>query len=140
MASTFDPYADLDRILFELGTPKTFYSLKKTFPDNPIPAFNHARLEQGIEKLREDGYVYVINNMTYVKDIEIEDGWYVRRTYNGEILMLAGGYVISQRQAFRLERGERRRNTWLTVGTLVAGLGAIALVVWEMYKTFCLHE
>jgi hypothetical protein len=138
MADTFDPYPDLDMILKELGTPKTYGDLKITFPDNPIPAFNHARLEQGVEKLRDDGYVYVVNKPNYVTETELQDGWYVRRSYKGEMLVLAGGYVKHHLMMEARQKNEILRQIAVIVGTLVAGLGAIGLVVWEMYAFY--HE
>jgi hypothetical protein len=132
-------YIDLDLILAELWTPLTYEALMATITGK------HKRitaelLEQGVEKLREDGYAYVINDKKYVIGLEIENKWMIRRSYKGQMLVLDGGYSRLYQLTETRRKGEIRRSVALTVGTLVAGLGAIALVGWEIYKQFCLPK
>lgn len=133
------PFEMLDLIMVELWTPLTYEALRATVTGKH-KQITKELLEQGIEKLRQDGYVYVVDNNKYVTDTELKDGWYIRRTFNGQMLMLNNGYVQENINNIRRRTYERRQSFWLTVGTLVAGVGALALVVWEMYKTFCLHK
>jgi hypothetical protein len=70
--------------------------------------------------------------------MEINNKWMVRRSYKGEMLVLEGGYENLYRTTENRRINQIRRETWLTIGTLVAGLGAIAIVAWEIVERFCL--
>lgn len=130
-------YKDLDLILAELWTPRTKEDLVATITGKHTH-LTASLTEQGIEKIREDGYAYVVNDGTYVTTMEINNKWMVRRSYKGEMLVLDGGYENLYRRNETRRINQIRREILLIVGTLVAGLGAIALVAWEIYKRFYL--
>lgn len=133
------PYQMLDLIMAELWTPLTFDALRATVTGK-YKQITKELLEQGVEKLRQDGYVYVVDNNKYVTDTELKYVWYIRRTYNGQMLVLDNGYVNADKMAKQRRRNQNLKDVLIIVGTLVAGLGAVALVGWEMYKTFCLNK
>jgi hypothetical protein len=135
----FTPYQMLDLIMAELWTPLTYDALRATITGKH-KQITKELLEQGIEKLRQDGYVYVVDNNKYVNDTELKDGWYIRRTYNGQMLVLNNGYVRLTETEERRRKNRNLKDVLIIVGTLVAGLGAIAIVAWEIYKTFCLGK
>ena len=133
---TLTPYEKLDFILSELWTPQTYFALKASVTGKYKGQIGTEQFERGVEKLREDGNAYVIDKPKYIRDLEIEDGWYIRISYKGEMLSLSGGYQQANLDSIRQRTCEIHRNVALTVGTLVAGLGALILVVWDMYKYF----
>ena len=134
------PYEKLDIILKELWTPRTYKDLKATISNGKYREISVELLEQGIEKLREDGHAYVIDDKRYVTALEIEDEWYVRKSYKGDMLILNGGYVADHKITENRRVNEIQRNILLIIGTLVAGFGALILVGWDMYKTFHLEH
>lgn len=82
----------------------------------------------------------VVDNNKYITDTELKDAWYIRKTYNGQMLVLNNDYVKLTETEEGRRKNQNLKDVLIIVGTLVAGLGAITLVIWEMYKTFCLYK
>lgn len=127
----------LDLIMAELWTPLTYGALQSTITGKH-KQITKELLEQGVEKLRQDGNVYVVDNNKYVTDTELKDGWYIRRTYDGEMCVLANGYVGKSTKDdaddARIIRNEKRLRHY----TLFLALGSVALVIVELIRF--LHE
>ena len=103
-----------------------------------------------IDKLYKDEYIsyYETNNKVdklfaaYVLD---RNYYYI--TFEGRVFLKEGGYVQKEKDKI-LERAvyesEFNRRKWIdrliVFGTIFAGLGASALVIWEMYKYFYLEH
>lgn len=94
----------------------------------------------------EDREVEVLKSL-YSIDKEKQIIRYYFATFEGRLFNESGGYV-SQLKRNRLKEIEiktdlflrKRNDRRIVIGTILAGLGASGLVIWEMYKTFYLHR
>lgn len=127
------PQQKLNEILGELGTPKTLKYLQDKYHYKDDAEINSAQLEQIVEKLRGDGYVYVVDSHMYVTTKEIQPGWYIRRTFNGEIFILDGGYVTLYERVKRRRKIQNLKDWLLIFGTWVAGVAAFLLLIWQVF-------
>jgi hypothetical protein len=96
-------------------------------------------------KLEKDGYVLSkknINNINEVEDyLKVSiDKIYVASFEGKFLLQIQKGYVGLNRITRRKNRNQILKDWLLIVGTWMAGIGALALVGWEIYKTFFLCE
>ncbi len=92
-----------------------------------------------MDKLRKDGYIDFVAGQKICNDFRASDGLEIRRNFEGTVFIEAGGYV---QQAISDAKYENRKDSYerkLLYGTWGIALGAIALVFWEMYKTFVIE-
>jgi len=59
--------------------------------------------------------------------------------YKGMMFKEAGGYAQKKIIDARIETKTNRNECLLIVGTWLAGIGALSLTAWEIYKTFVLR-
>ncbi len=79
-------------------------------------------------KLAKDGYLEVENKVIY------------SITFEGKMFSKNGGYIKQHELNEASESRKDFREKMLLWGTWAVAFGAIALVIWEMYKTFCLEK
>jgi hypothetical protein len=93
-----------------------------------------------LDHLEKDGYLKIVSDQTTTnKAYSI--------TFSGKLFSQAGGYAAKiafdqiKEESIKADLALRKRNDRrLVIGTFLVAFGAIALVLWEMYKTFCLEH
>ena len=60
-------------------------------------------------------------------------------TYDGKLCLLEGGYTSLISEKRRQKKKQNYKDLMLIVGSWLAGIGAIALTIWEIYKHYNLH-
>lgn len=132
-------YADLSYILNRLEKDKNF--LVKFDGDNTIRI---------LDKLHKDGYVDREDIPTSRDNIFTNQPEMLRRywiSFEGKVFVETGGYKeairkenIKMKAIENAELVRLRNDKRLVYGTWAVAVGAIALVVWEMIKTFYLEH
>jgi hypothetical protein len=105
---------------------------------------NQSELERMILKLRDDKYIQMYPDYPRFADgkQDMRNGLltYCSITFDGRLFYESGGYTQEEINVVKIENRKDRRENLLVWGTWAVAVGAIALVVWEMYKTFCLDK
>jgi hypothetical protein len=117
----------------KIGQPLLISNFKNDFKINENLFF------ACIEKIHRNSHIDKLNNERAEKAI-------CQINLDGILFKESGGYIEKERinlinNQYRetLENIRRRNERLIVRGTWGIASGAIALVVWEMYKTFCLH-
>jgi hypothetical protein len=103
------------------------------------------KMLQIIRKLVRDGYVD-FEKVSIVPPFFSEQRYAI--SFDGEFFILEeGGYrqqqknEIEDRRKIELENSKNQLNqTLLVIGAIGAAVGTVALVIWEIYKYFCLER
>ncbi|MEO6836807.1 MAG: hypothetical protein ABI185_00360 [Ginsengibacter sp.] len=131
-----DPIKVLDDTLNRLlllknDTPLTLKELHKLFSDENL---NVEDFKAIINKLERDHYLdssFYQNNPINLKLYRI--------SFEGILLVKNNGY----QSIFNIQANQKKtqnRKDWLMIaGTWIAGIGALVLTAWEIYKHYCLH-
>ena len=85
-----------------------------------------------LDKLVKDGYLD--------KSIGHEKAYEYTLTFDGMVFNQAGGYKRESEINAKTESQKDFRELMLLYGTWAVAIGALALVVWEIYKTFVLEK
>ncbi len=97
---------------------------------------NTDEVREILEHFVSDGYV-----------IKHQDNTNYQISVSGRLFCEYGGYIQKKiddelkMEAIKSDLITRKRNDrLLVIAGFLAGLGAVSLVLWEMYKTFCLKK
>jgi hypothetical protein len=141
-----DQYRDvLDYILSESYHPEDYFEYKNRIlpllvSNNFFKNQDEYLLRMFLNKLHQDGYIDFIAGERFVVGQQAGEGMTIRRNINGHIFLSNGGYTQERINAVKNESRKDHREKYLLWGTWAVAFGAIALVAWEMYKTFCLEK
>lgn len=134
------PLEKLNYVLEKTHHQRDYFHIQEDLcNDNNLSVDKH-NLNMILNKLQKDGYVDFIAGERYVTGQQAGEGITIRRNFDGDLFLSSGGYI---KQAATIESSERIKNNreiHLVRGTWAVAIGAIALVLWEMYKTFCLEK
>lgn len=101
--------------------------------------FSPGEIDLIMDKLRDDGYIDYIAGQQISKTMRASDGLEIRKNFNGMIFHDSGAYVQKAINDKKIEDRKESREKQLLYGTWGVAVGAVALVLWEMYKTFVIE-
>ena len=151
--SELSPIQQLDIILKFLSSDRGYaelsYILQRLEKDkNFAVKFDGDDTIRILDKLYKDGYVDREDIPTGRNDIRTHQPELIRRywiSFEGKVFVETGGYeqkikrdAIMIDSAEKFAKASRKNEHRLVIGTWAVAIGAIALVLWEMYKTFYL--
>ncbi|HEY5408495.1 MAG TPA: hypothetical protein VIJ92_15480 [Ginsengibacter sp.] len=134
----------LDDVLRAIGLSPQLKDLKRYFPDTGQPRWHE--LIQIVEKLRDDGNIYIVKeNNQYVYE-EPTDEHYIRKSFKGiQFIANQGGYQeVRRRQLADAARQvtEAQRNKYLFWITASIGISTFVAALYyglEIWKYFHCH-
>ena len=105
---------------------------------------NETEIERMIGKLKQDSLVHIYPDYPLLSDgkKDMKDGLltYCSITFEGRLFWENGGYTKEEETNVASERIKSRLERHLVYGTWAVAFGAVALVVWEMVKTFLIEK
>jgi len=133
------PYTKLDSVLKYLIKNEIFlyeFTVEGSFEKLGIHEVkNMYELRQILDKLVKEGYVKTKAFVPNTAFDEIVVTAY-SITFDGEFFINNGGYEM-QSKILAKQNSQTKRNELLVIlGTWLAGIGALSLTLWEIYKTF----
>lgn len=85
-----------------------------------------------LNRLSKDGYLEKSIGSNGANEYEL--------TFDGQVFQQEGGYTKFFNDAKSENRIKKMKDWLLILGTWLTGIGALALVAWEIIKTFCLKK
>lgn len=97
-----------------------------------------------LDKLHSDGYVHQTEHENSPEPVgfgrvKIVTDKFYSINFKGKIFVQSGGYSISLKTGNRKNQIQNLKDWLMIFGTWLAGLGAFAYIVWEIYKHYYLH-
>lgn len=150
----------LDYVLANTHEQRDYFHVKEFFCDNNpnFPENDEYFLKMVLNKLQKDGLIDFIRIAgkvgQYVEGVEAGEGFSVRRNFDGHIFFKNGGYQGAEERKIQQETNEslyreraetlaKRLADWteklanrtssLMVATWAVAIGAIGLVIWEIF-------
>jgi hypothetical protein len=147
-----NPAEQLDAVLnflFEKNDNIRLSQIQAAFNEGSGKYIHIEDLKRIVNKLVKDGFCdfhEMLSEQPYDKLNLIRDRLYYI-SFEGKLLRNSGGYVQKERnvklqsEAAKVDLEIRKRNERrLVVGTYLVAIGAIALVIWEVIKTFLIEH
>lgn len=139
------PIKQLDVLLSLFFKNKQFHSFRDISRLEELKEIAQSDIPLILDKLIDDGYVKEYQN-AFQGGVDIERWSSYNITFYGKLFFKSGGYEEKERvDKININKIEsdlilRKRNDHrLVIGTFVVGIGALALVAWELIKYFFLE-
>lgn len=137
----------LDYVLRRTKDEWSYKDVKYSFTQSQTDTLDTHTLNLILNKLHRDGYIDFMAGERYVTMQEASDGISIRRNFDGDLFVEAGGYskqksdkeTIIQDSVLmnqRMERNAQDLVSWTKSLTAATILAAALIVGWEMVKTF----
>lgn len=110
------------------------HSSEQIIPSNIKSNFdlNETLFYAAIEKIHRSSHIDKLNNERAEKAV-------CQINFDGILFKESGGYQITKNNTQKENRIKSVKDWLLIGGTWLAGLGALSLTIWEIYKHFYLH-
>ena len=153
----------LDYVLYNTAAEREYKDVKNFFCTNNsiFPDGDEYYLKMALNKLQQDRYIdfilYTEDVGHFITNSQAGEGLSIRRNFNGHIFLSGGGYQWAERRLIEKEANDAAsdnraetfasdltiwtkklaiRTRWLMLATWAVAIGAIGLVIWEIYHSY----